>query len=113
MSDKMDLLGICPYVTSQKILTGKWSLLIMFHLSNGPIRFNELQRKLPYLTQATLTKQLKSLEESKLIIRTVYAQIPPKVEYSLSGIGHKFQPVLDSLEIWGKEYIDFLQAKEE
>lgn len=112
MSDKMDLLGICPYVTSQKILTGKWSLLIMFHLSNGPIRFNELQRKLPYLTQATLTKQLKSLEESKLIIRTVYAQIPPKVEYSLSEIGHKFQPVLDSLEIWGKEYIDFLQAKE-
>lgn len=113
MSDKMDLLGICPYVTSQKILTGKWSLLIMFHLSNGPIRFNELQRKLPYLTQATLTKQLKSLEESKLIIRTVYAQIPPKVEYSLSDIGHKFQPVLDSLEIWGKEYIEHLKTKKE
>jgi len=63
MNEKKDLFGLCPYVTSQKILTGKWSLLIMHHLNNGPLRFNELQRRLPDLTQATLTKQLKALEE--------------------------------------------------
>lgn len=107
MEEKKELFGLCPYVTSQKILTGKWSLLIMHHLSAGPLRFNELQRRLPDLTQATLTKQLKSLEEHAVIIRAVYAQIPPKVEYSLSEIGVKFQPVLDSLEIWGKEYINY------
>lgn len=107
MEKKKELFGLCPYVTSQKILTGKWSLLIMHHLSTGPLRFNELQRRLPDLTQATLTKQLKSLEENAVIIRTVYAQIPPKVEYSLSEIGVKFQPVLDSLEVWGKEYINY------
>lgn len=111
MEEYRELYGLCPYVTSQKLLTGKWSLLIMHHLSNGPIRFNELQRRLPDLTQTTLTKQLKSLEESALIIRTAYAQIPPKVEYSLSEIGHKFQPVLDSLEIWGIEYIKYIKEK--
>jgi DNA-binding HxlR family transcriptional regulator len=111
MNEEKNLFGLCPYVTSQKILTGKWSLLIMHHLSHGPLRFNELQRRLPDLTQTTLTKQLRGLEESALIIRTVYAQIPPKVEYTLSDIGLKFQPVLDSLEIWGKEYIDYLNAK--
>ena len=78
MPDKKDLYGLCPYVTSQKVLTGKWALLIMFHLSDGPVRFNELQRRLPSLTQATLSKQLKSLEEYRMITRTEYPQILPK-----------------------------------
>ncbi|MDF2653938.1 MAG: transcriptional regulator, HxlR family [Bacillota bacterium] len=104
-----ELYGKCPYVTSQKILTGKWALLILYHLSEGPVRFNELQRRLPVLTQATLSKQLKNLEEFGLIHRTEYPQIPPKVEYSLSEIGYKFQPVLDSLEIWGSEYIEYMK----
>jgi len=108
MAQKKDLYGVCPYVTSQKVLTGKWALLIMHHLTDGPVRFNELQRRLPALTQATLTKQLRSLEQFKLITRTEYPQIPPKVEYNLSEIGHKFKPVLDSLELWGNEYIKYL-----
>jgi DNA-binding HxlR family transcriptional regulator len=112
MDSKKDLFGICPYVTSQRILTGKWALLIMYHLSGEPVRFNELQRRLPELTQATLSKQLKSLETQGLIKRTEYPQIPPKVEYSLSDIGHKFQPVLDCLKVWGEEYIEYLQTKE-
>lgn len=109
MTEKKDLYGICPYVTSQKVLTGKWALLILYHLSDGPVRFNELQRRLPALTQATLSKQLRSLEENGLITRTEYPQIPPKVEYNLSDIGHKFKPVLESLEAWGKEYIEYLK----
>ncbi len=111
MEEKKDLYGLCPYVTSQKVLTGKWALLIMHHLSNGPVRFNELQRRLPSLTQATLTKQLRSLEQYRLITRTEYPQIPPKVEYNLSEIGHKFKPVLESLEIWGNEYIEYVKRE--
>ena len=104
-----DLFGVCPYVTAQKLLTGKWTLLILHHLSVTTMRFNELQRALPNLTQCTLTKQLRVLEENGLIVRTVYNQIPPKVEYSLSKIGKDFKPVLDALQIWGKEYIEYLK----
>lgn len=103
---KKELFGVCPYVTSQKILTGKWSMYILYLLSDGPVRFNELQRRLPEeMTHATLSRQLKQLEEEGLIIRHEYEQIPPKVEYSLSGIGEKFKTVLIALEAWGNEYI--------
>ena len=104
-----DLFGRCPYVTAQKLLTGKWTLLIMHHLSVKTMRFNELQRVLPNLTQATLTKQLRMMEKNGLLIRTVYNQIPPKVEYSLSVLGDHFKPVLEALQNWGNEYIDFLK----
>jgi len=106
-----DLFGLCPFVTAQKILTGKWTLLIMHHLNLKTMRFNELQRALPNLTQATLTKQLRTMEDNGLIIRTVYNQIPPKVEYSLSDLGRQFKPVLESLETWGSQYINFLKSK--
>lgn len=106
-----DLFGKCPYVTAQRLLTGKWTLLIMYHLSTGTLRFNELQRMLPDLTQATLTKQLRMLESDGLIIRKVYSQIPPKVEYSLSELGAHFSPVLEALQVWGIEYIDYLKGK--
>ena len=106
-----DLFGICPYVTAQKLLTGKWTLLIMYQLSVKTLRFSELQRTLPNLTQSTLTKQLRMLENNGLIIRTVYNQIPPKVEYSLSKLGSDFKPVLDALQVWGNEYINFIKLK--
>ena len=109
---KKELFGICPYVTSQKILTGKWSMYIIYLLTKGPNRFNELQRQMPEaMTHTTLSRQLKMLEEEGLIVRTEYAQVPPKVEYSLSEIGEKFQPVLNALETWGNEYIDYLNKK--
>lgn len=111
MEKEKDLFGICPFVTSQKLLTGKWTLIIMHLLSQQTIRFNELQRALPSLTSTTLTKQLRMLEEHGLIIRTVYPQIPPKVEYSLSELGKNFKPVLDALETWGTQYIDFIKSK--
>lgn len=110
---EQDLFGECPYVTSQKLLTGKWSILILYLLSKGSLRFNELQRKLPNMTHATLSKQLKALEKDGLIIRTEYPQVPPKVEYSLSDIGKKFNIVLDSLKIWGDEYIEHLKSNNE
>lgn len=107
--EKKNLFGVCPYLTSQKVLTGKWSMYIMYLLSDGPVRFNELQRKMPEeMTHTTLSRQLKTLEDEGLIVRKVYQQIPPKVEYSLSEIGEKFKIVLSSLEIWGNEYIQYL-----
>ena len=100
--------GVCPLTTAQKVLSGKWALLILYLLSERTIRFNTLQKWLGNITQATLTKQLRLLEEHGLIVRTVYNQIPPKVEYSLSEIGRQFVPVLDGLKTWGGKYIEHL-----
>lgn len=109
--EKKNLFGLRPYVTSQKVLTGKWSMYIMYLLTDGPIRFNELQRKMPEeMTHTTLSRQLKKLEEEGLIERIEYQQIPPKVEYKLSDIGEKFRKVLKELEIWGNEYIQYLKT---
>jgi len=108
---KKELFGLCPYVTAQKVLTGKWSMYILYLLSDGSIRFNELQRRMPdEMTHTTLSRQLKTLEDEGLIIRTEYKQIPPKVEYSLSEIGEKFKKVLSVLEVWGNEYIEYLTS---
>ena len=110
--EKKELFGLCPYVTSQKVLTGKWSMYIMYLLVDGPIRFNELQRRMPEkMTHTTLSRQLKTLENEGLTVRVEYQQIPPKVEYKLSEIGEKFRKVLAELEIWGNEYIEYMNQK--
>lgn len=108
MEKKENLVGKCPYVTAQQVLSGKWSLLILHYISGKTLRFNELQRLIPDLTQATLTRQLRALEENGLIVRKVYHQVPPKVEYSLSNVGIEFNEVLDKLEVWGRKYIQYI-----
>ena len=105
-----DLFGKCPYVTSQKILQGKWYILIMHYLEDGPMRFNQLLRMMPEMTHATLSKQLKQMEKDGLIIRKEYPQVPPKVEYSLSEIGLEFLPVLTAISRWGEKYIEYLNT---
>ena len=97
--------GKCPYATAQSIISGKWAVLILLYLEDGPVRFNELLRRMPKMTHATLSVQLKSLEEYGLIRRVQYESIPPKVEYSLTDIGKKFHPVVAAMEAWGNEYI--------
>ena len=104
-----DLYGKCPYVTAQKVIQGKWSILILHYLSEKPIRFNTLLKMMPEMTHATLCKQLKQLEYYGLIVRTEYPQVPPKVEYALSDIGKAFLPTLQSLHGFGEKYIDFLE----
>ena len=112
--ERIKLFGICPYVTAQKVLNGKWSMYILYLLMEGPLRFNELQRRMPEeMTHTTLSRQLKYLIDEGLIIRKEYPQIPPKVEYSLSDIGIKFKTVLTVLETWGDEYIDYLQNEQQ
>lgn len=106
------LYGKCPYFTAQKVFSGKWSILIMYHLNEGTLRFGELQRKMNNITQATLTKQLRMLESSGLVNRYVYSEIPPKVEYSLTDLGQEFKPVLDQFRIWGDKYIKHVKSKD-
>jgi DNA-binding HxlR family transcriptional regulator len=109
---KRDLTGLCPYVTSQKVLSGKWSIYLLYLLQEGPVRFNELQRKMPEdITHTTLSRQLKTLEGEGLIVRREFSQIPPRVEYSLSEIGMKFETVLEALGDWGSDYIEFVKNK--
>lgn len=106
--------GVCPYMTSQKVLAGKWSIFILHLLTDGPVRFNELQRRMPEkMTHTTLSRQLKALEESGLILRRDYQEVPPRVEYALSGIGERFRDVLAALELWGNEYIQYLHHEAE
>ena len=112
MEQKFDLYGKCPYTTAQKIFSGKWAILIIYHLCERTLRFGELQRKIPGITQAALTKQLRTLEEYGLIHRYVYAEVPPKVEYSLTDIGKEFIPVLEQFNKFGTKYITYLQKRE-
>lgn len=100
-----ELFGKCPYATAQKILSGKWALIILHHLSVKTMRFNEIQKCLPEITQATLTKQLRALEDYGMIHREIYPQVPPKVEYSLTEMGQDFSLVLETLKNWGDKYI--------
>lgn len=104
-----DNYGKCPYATSQAALSGKYTILIMHLLEGGPVRFNELLRRLPQMTHATLSRQLKRMEADGLVVRTEYSQVPPKVEYSLSDIGGRFGRVLDELREWGIDYIAYLK----
>lgn len=109
MESNNTLFGKCPYVTAQKVLSGKWSILILYHLNDGAVRYGELHRRIGDITQATLTKQLRMLEEYGLISRYVYSEIPPKVEYSLTDLGKAFDPVLEQFRIWGDKYIGSLK----
>ena len=102
------LFGVCPFVTAQKLLQGKWAILILHALSEGTKRFNELERDIQ-ITHATLSSQLKYMEKEGLVHRTVYPEVPPRVEYSLTAMGRRFAPVLDSIQVWGEEYIELLK----
>ena len=107
-----DRFGKCPYATAQSLISGKWAILILHYLEDGPVRFNELQRLMPKMTHATLSVQLKDLVDKGLVERTQYESIPPKVEYSLTDMGRKFHPVIEALQQWGQEYIDFFESEQ-
>lgn len=94
----------CPVAKVQKIIRGKWTMVIIYFLEKETLRFGELSRKMPFVTQANLTKELRMLEEYGIVHREVYREVPPKVEYSLTEIGRKFLPVLEALEEWAIEY---------
>lgn len=100
----------CPMVIIQDMISGKWKILILWYLSYKKLRFSDIQRKLPNVSQKVLSRQLKSLEEDSLIRRKVYPVIPPKVEYSLTDLGKKLIPILESMHKFGAEYLEGAQT---
>ena len=100
-------------VLVQDILSGKRKILILWYLSNKTLRFNDIKRKLPDVTQKMLTQQLRSLEEDGLISRKVYPIVPPKVEYSLTELGKKIIPILELMHGYGIEYLESKEEREE
>ena len=94
----------CSMELTLSIIGGKWKVLILWYLVKETLRFNELQRKLGYITPKMLTQQLRELENNKLVNRHIYMQVPPKVEYSLSTEGESLLPILASLNGWGIDY---------
>ncbi len=94
----------CPVATTVQIIGSKWKLLIMRNLLQRPWRFNELRKDLEGISQKVLTDSLRSMEEDGIITRTVYPEVPPRVEYALSDLGESMRPIINAMEKWGTNY---------
>lgn len=105
MSEK-DLIKNCPMRSTLQIIGGKWKPLILQQVNGKTRRFGELQRVIPEITKQMLTKNLRELESNSIIYREVYAEVPPKVEYSLTKKGESLIPILESMEKWGTEQLN-------
>lgn len=101
---KKEELPECPVATTLQLIGNKWKLLILRNLYMRPRRFNELQKSLNGISQKVLTESLRSMETDGIVVRTVYAEVPPKVEYSLSELGKTMNPILDAMEKWENDY---------
>lgn len=95
----------CPMGVSIRVLGGKWKLAILWRLIHGSVRFNELERLLGGVTHKILAQQLKEMEADGLVARKVHAEVPPKVEYSLTETGRSLAPLLDAMCAWGRGYL--------
>ena len=104
---KKEELPECPVATTVQLIGNKWKLLILRNLLARPWRFNELRKSLDGISQKVLTESLRSMESDGIIVRTVYAEMPPRVEYSLSELGETLRPILDAMQDWGREYKEY------
>lgn len=95
----------CSVEAAIGLIDGKWKTIILWHLLSGTLRFNEIRRQVQNCTPRMLTNQLREMEDDGLITRKVYAQVPPKVEYSLSELGQSMAPILRALKAWGDAHI--------
>ena len=103
MTAKADL-PACPVETTLTLIGDKWKVLILRDLMPGTKRFGELKKSVGNVSQKVLTAQLRAMEESGLVNRKVYAEVPPRVEYSLTELGKSLKPILDSMWAWGEDY---------
>ena len=94
----------CPVATTVALIGSKWKLLIMRNLLSRPWRFNELKKDLEGISQKVLTDSLRSMEADGLLTRTVYPEVPPRVEYTLTELGYSLRPILEAMRVWGEEY---------
>lgn len=97
-------LPACPVETTLTLIGDKWKVLILRDLLPGTKRFGELRKSIGHVSQKVLTAQLRQMEQSGLVNRKVYAEVPPKVEYSLTDVGYSLKPILDAMWTWGEEY---------
>lgn len=105
-------LPACPVETTLTLIGSKWKVLILRDLIDGKKRFGELKRSVGSVSQKVLTAQLREMEADGLVIRTVYAEVPPRVEYKLSELGASLKPILESMRTWGEAYKDGYEKKQ-
>ena len=99
-----DELPECPVATTVQLIGSKWKLLILRNLLQRPWRFNEIKKSLPGISQKVLTDSLRSMESDHIITRTVYPEVPPRVEYALSDVGETMRPIINAMATWGEDY---------
>lgn len=97
-------LPACPVETTLTLISDKWKVLILRDLMDGTKRFGELKKSIGHVTQKVLTAQLRQMEASGLLTRKVYAEVPPRVEYTLTALGYSLQPVMEAMQRWGEAY---------
>ena len=97
-------LPACPVETTLTLISDKWKVLILRDLLQGTKRFGELKKSIGHVSQKVLTSQLRQMEESGLLTRKVYAEVPPRVEYTLTDVGYSLKPIMDAIWAWGEEY---------
>ncbi len=97
-------LPACPVETTLMLIGDKWKVLILRDLMDGTKRFGELKKSIGTVSQKVLTAQLRDMEEKRLLTRKVYAEVPPRVEYTLTETGYSLKPILDAMVVWGTDY---------
>ncbi len=102
--DNGDGMGDCPVAAAIDLIGGKWTIIILYHLRGKTMRFGELKKDIPKITQKMLTHELRRLEANKLVTRKVYAEVPPRVEYAPTDLADQLNPILDQLCGWVHEY---------
>lgn len=110
---RLDCSPGCSVEATLSLIDGKWKGVVLYHLFETTLRFNEIRRRLPNVTQRMLTSQLRELEADGLIDRKIYPQVPPKVEYSLSARGRSLEPVIMALKAWGDANVNLTEVKDE
>ena len=100
----MNQVPVCPAEKTAKLIGGRWKIVILWYLFQGVKRFSELQRALTGVTQKVLTQQLRDMERDGIVARTVYAQVPPRVEYSITPLGMSLKPVVEAMHQWGVDH---------
>ncbi len=102
----------CPVATTLQLIGNKWKILILRNLMSRPWRFNEMLRSIPGISQKVLTDNLRALESDGIITRTVFPEVPPRVEYALSVLGESMRPIIKAMETWGAGYQQMVRESE-
>lgn len=97
-------LPVCPVETTLSLISNRWKVLIIRDLMDGTKRFGELKKSIGTISQKVLTSNLRSMEEDGLLLRKVYPEVPPRVEYTLTKTGYSLKPILDAMLLWGNDY---------